>query len=367
MIGIMTWYKSHNYGSVLQSYAMLQNLKTIGLEGQMINYPINAGLSISKTDKFGDFLKRVPPALKRRLFWKDFNEKVSKFDEFFSDYIAESPRYLHKEQIPVDNYEAFVCGSDQIWTPSKFGIDTAYFLDFVPDSMKKVAYAPSIGWKQIPKQFESIMSKNINRIDNLSIREEHGAEIIASICEGRQAEVVLDPTLLVDQMAWNKIQVDVKIEEPYILCYFLGERDKPREIVEKIKEKTGYSIIVIPALTKDLFWGDERKIAAGPAEFVSLINHAQVVCTDSLHGCLLSIAQQKEFFAFRRHESQDPENQNMRITNILKRLGLSHRYVLDESSIPVLEDSIDYTSVNKLLNDEREVSWRFLKNAFNIV
>lgn len=59
--------------------------------------------------------------------------------------------------------DAFVCGSDQIWSPS--GFDPKYFLSFVRNPSKMVAYAPSIGLMNIKHPYvQERMRFLINRV-----------------------------------------------------------------------------------------------------------------------------------------------------------------------------------------------------------
>ena len=69
-----------------------------------------------------------------------------------------------------DQYDKFICGSDQIWAPTVF--DKNYFLDFVSNDSKKIAYAPSIGLSSIDNKYvRENMGKLINKFECLSIRE----------------------------------------------------------------------------------------------------------------------------------------------------------------------------------------------------
>ena len=103
------------------------------------------------------------------------------------------------------------------------------------------------------------MKELIRRIDFLSVREEHGANLIEGLC-GRRPEVVLDPTLLRKKEEWERFAVQPEISKPYILCYFLGGRKPLREFALRLKKQTGCKLVVVPALNQDLFFGDVRAI-----------------------------------------------------------------------------------------------------------
>lgn len=99
-------------------------------------------------------------------------------------------------------YDAFVCGSDQIWSPLCY--DSKYFLDFVENTDKMIAYAPSIGSTKIDDSIiREKMFQHISRFKHLAVREQQGAELIKKLT-GHDAKVVLDPTLLMDAAEWDE-------------------------------------------------------------------------------------------------------------------------------------------------------------------
>ena len=94
-------------------------------------------------------------------------------------------------------YDAFICGSDQIWSPTCY--DENYFLSFVKEDYKKIAYAPSLGLPVIENNFIKENMKNlISKFHHLSTREEQGANIIKNLT-GKKAKVVLDPYTFINK------------------------------------------------------------------------------------------------------------------------------------------------------------------------
>ena len=220
----------------------MSKINDLGYNAEVVQYCRGTDVVFTgRADKLRDTLRRIPPALVRRLFWKHYRLKARRFDLFLEKNIPQSRVYTVGEEIAKDcgRYAAFLCGSDQIWTPSIRYLDSVYFLDFVPRTVGKIAYAPSIGCNYIPERLKPKMKELIGRIDFLSVREEHGAELIEALC-GRRPEVVLDPTLLRTKKEWEDFSVPPELSEPYILCYFLGGRRPLREFALRLKKKTGY-------------------------------------------------------------------------------------------------------------------------------
>ena len=105
----------------------------------------------------------------------------------------------------------------------------------------------------------------------------------------------------------------------------------------------------------------------GPCEFISLIEHADYVCTDSFHGCCFSVMFEKQFAPFLRFSSKDRKSQNSRVMDFLKKTGLEHLICTKENNLDtILSTEIDYKSVNSILELEREKSFSYLKTALSI-
>lgn len=51
-------------------------------------------------------------------------------------------------------YDLFISGSDQVWNMKLNREDYNYFLKFVKDDSKKIAYAASFGYSVIPNEYE---------------------------------------------------------------------------------------------------------------------------------------------------------------------------------------------------------------------
>ena len=356
--GILTWYKTYNYGSALQAYALQTVIKNLGYDCEFINYQGHLNnKSVFKLKRILNKIKKVP-------FYKQIKEKSRLFNAFINDNINESKLCGNSREIRSleDNYLGFICGSDQIWTPTPNGFDPTYVLDFASDNIKKISYAPSIGYPRIIDKYKNDMKELISRFDFISIREEHGAKIIKELT-GRDSKVVLDPTLLLSQKEWEAFCVDPNLKEPYILCYFLGNRIGVRNFARELKKITGYKLVVIPVLDEDLFFGDITKINVGPKEFVGLVKNAEYVCSDSYHATIFSINLGTNFFALKRHEDSDIENQNLRIVNMLERLNLSDRFVNSDDYNIGQNLNMDFSKSNQALELLRNDSVDYLKKA----
>ena len=203
-------------------------------------------------------------------------------------------------------------------------------------------------------------------MDDISVRELSGVNIVKEI-SGKNAEIVLDPTLLLTRKEWDNLDKRNRmIEEKYIFCYFMAKGQKKRKFAEKLKEKTGYKIVVLKHLDEfipeDENFGDYAPYDIGPIEFINLIKHAEYVCTDSFHGTVFSIINHKDFFTFNRYEKEVQESTNTRLVSLLKLLGLENRMNNDEIMNATI---INYDDVDRKLLKLRENSLTYLKDAID--
>lgn len=365
-IGIMTWYHYHNYGSALQCTALSHVIRKLGYEPYLIQYHPRKTTCTIPTYRIKDIYHKV----KKKVYINTYVPYTSKrreelFIEFLKSNISETEvvdTFPELYQLN-DKLDAFVCGSDQIWAPSCF--DDKYFLSYVQNTSKMVAYAPSLGVNKIDDIIiKEKMKCLISRFKHISVRETQGAKIIRDLCN-IEANVVLDPTLLIEANDWDKIIGTSKIKEvnqQYILCYFLGDERKYMDTVKKIASLANLQIVIIPTTTGQKTMVECIKDDIGPSEFLYLIKHASYVCTDSFHGVAFSINYKKPFTTFKRFKDTDKICQNSRIYSLLNLLGLKDR--LDgEKEIEHSLLKYDYNQVESKLIELRKESLCYLDDS----
>lgn len=374
-VGILTSTPSfhNNYGAVLQAYALLKQLELLGFEGFIIKYSgeseyIKGETSISKRIK-GIFLNRETTLSQKvnTLLSKprrDNNAKI--FKKFQDDYL----KFYNDDYVSFDDlkknppsFGAFICGSDQVWNPKIRGnqVDKGYFLDFVPKSIKRIAYAPSIGINKLPDNCIVDMKELLKKFDALSIREVTGTKEINEKC-GINIPVVLDPTLLLSTIYWNQIEnMPPNTPKDYILCYKFGTIRHTNKVIKEISKETGMPVIAIPASLDMSF---KTRYDIGPREFISLIKNARIVCTDSFHASVFSILYHTPFITFLREPPVNGITMNSRMENLLSLTHLEDRLILPEEKIDYNKlFSIDFSISDSLIEKEKEKSILYLKNV----
>ena len=374
-IGLAVCYDTKNFGSQLQVLATVKKVEELGYKSEIIRYkkkitptfivqtiPRLFNISFLKSKLSGN---QKDNALKSKPFYQaQVQQRNQRFDAFVDKYFAPlfSESYGGWETLVAKckkNYDAFLCGSDQLWLPNNLG-SHFYTLEFAPDNKSKIAYATS----QIPNSQKKATAKYLNRFQHLSTRELAGQKIIKELT-GKTAQVVCDPTLLFDAEGWKQMLPEKEVvEEPYVFCYFLGTNEEHRKFANEFKNKTGLKLITCPFLDNyvecDLSFGDIQLFDMDAVDFVNLIRHAEYILTDSFHGSVFSILNHKKFMTFNRFNA-GANSRNSRIDSLCTLLGLSERRY--SGDVMNVEKDINYNAVEEKLEKLRADSIKYLETA----
>lgn len=328
-VAIMTWINYPNYGSILQAYALKTYLNKLGYDVTFINYVPKKQHHLNQS-KNSYNIKKIQEFIKNKKVKKnnDLLERQLIFNKFVESNFKTTKQLETDSQLNQLNkeFDYFVCGSDQIWSPLVF--DKKYFLNFVDCPEKMIAYAPSMGGSNVKDvNIYNEMQHLISRFSHISIREQQGKEIIKKMIN-KDVPVVCDPTLLIDKEEWSKFAKTRIDEKKYTIVYFLGDSKFYWNYIDQLEDK-GHNIIIIP--TKHYHYSKKYKVLnkVSPQEFLGLIKNAEAVCTDSYHGTIFAQIFEVPYLTMQRFKNNDYNEQNSRIINLLKDTGNIERLVDD--------------------------------------
>lgn len=366
-IGILTVHRLPNWGSAMQGYALQKIIESLGYECECINYTYPNPWHIKR----GSW-KRSSPKLKTRiaiLLGIRANSKFSLIEKFVKKEIKESRQYSTFEDIHSNPplYDIYVSGSDQIWNWRTIKGDSTFMLDFVPDGKKKIAYSSSFSVNYIPKNFQGMYKELLSKFSAISVRENNGSKLVKELI-GKEAPVVLDPSLLLDKKHWGILAAKAKwkqeMPDKFILSYMLGYTYNPAPAMAKLLEKL-QSIYKCPVITlgtdNELFNGKtfymSKSQGIGVYEFLWLISNATVVATSSFHGTAFAVNLGTPLISLVEKENQEDD----RIPSFLKSVGLEKNIVTVSSDIDNLAINGKYeveTTQNKLMKmRECSINW----------
>lgn len=377
-IGLLSVY-NHNYGSILQAYAMQTVLRDLGNTVEIIYYKKNNIIKQAMRLFYLPLLKATIKMKWKTLYCKFFQRatyngvlvgREKAFCKFIQNNMIFSEQYIGRESLikGTNNYDCFVLGSDQVWNPMNLGGDF-YTMSFIPDNKVKITYAPSFGVSQIPQMQRKKTKEYLERIDYISVRENDGVRIVKELT-GRDVVQVVDPTILVEKTMWDNIKGNRIIQENYILCYFISSNAEYRKFAENLAKKTGLKLVAIPHVDEyvksDQGFGDIIPEIVGPIEFVNLISNASYVCTDSFHGSVFSTLYERPFFTFARYTNQGKDSTNSRLYSYLKLIGMENRMYSADCQIEE-KDLIApaFDTAKKNLEQMRIKSLQYLIDALN--
>ena len=384
-VGIVSCYFKDNYGSMLQSYATKKFLDKNQIPNETINVDYNEDFKNGKRkyylsqitnlkfikNKLGMIKLKVDKKVKKQL-GKNISVRTKRYKEFRKEFnlSRSNNTFLDLTNQAKELYSDVIVGSDQLWLPVNV-VSDYYTLNWVPDNINKISYSTSFGFSSIPNKYTELYTKFLNRIEHLSTREESGVKIIKQVIN-REAKLVCDPTILLTKEEWhNESTKERKYNEKYILCYFLGNNIEHRKFAERLRKKTGYKIVSLNHADEYVKYSDKfcdyAPFDIGPRDWISLIENAEYVCTDSFHGTVFAILFNKIFFDFRRHSNKSKASTNSRIDSLLDVAGISSERILvgNEDIDKVLEYKIDYEKVNENMNKFREESKKWLLDSIS--
>ena len=379
----ITWISYNNYGTLLQAYALQQKLEQLGCsntilyDAEALNRQF-AGKDYKKpqpdpqtlTEKLIRLL-RTPGRLTRRLSARFDMERYKKpyhaSWDAMEDFRAQDLKIHYGasmdelEQLDLE-YDAYVCGSDQVWSVHTNMFNPFYYLNFT--AKPRIAYAPSMGTDNIPPETADEIRELLQDFTAVSVREETCAQRLREIT-GRDVSWVLDPTLLHRRSFWEQFSDGVQIpNEKYLLCYFLGNRPWYFDYAQAMARKLKLKLLLIPSTWDYLQYPFTARFGVGPREFVALFRNAAFVLTDSYHGSIFSTIFEREFLYLQRFRDDDPRSQNIRVESLFGGLGLSQRIVSTDTK-PTRPAPIDYRAVNKKLAAMRRFSEDYLKTSLD--
>lgn len=354
---ILVTLQGDNIGNRLQNYALQEVIKSFGIDVYTPYYNLV---------EFEYFRSRVKFAVKVILgkmgivkYRSDYirKKRLNKYKIFNTQYIDNLffVKYSNANKKIYDQIDFAITGSDQVWHGWSLNKDELryFYLQHI-SYQKRIAYASSFGFDAFPEQDINIHREGILGINKLSCREKKGVELIKELT-GRDAQLVLDPTLLLGKQEWEKLEKRPEriADDKYLLFYFLGNTNNYSAIIDKFANQKGLEII-------DAY--NPRSLVSQlttPDEFIWLIRHAEYVCTDSFHATVFSIIFEKKFLVFRR-DDLGMENMFNRIENVLDLFGVNER---------VFKGFINIIDNDYVLNDisyAKKNSLKFLMESLEI-
>lgn len=350
-IGILSFHKSINYGSVLQSWA-LSRVISKRFVVEIIDYePQNYEFLYANYRQWNSW-NNIKYNLKRMPLSSALNNQQQLFKKFRDKQLPLSrKKYNYNNGCDIkEEYKGIVVGSDQVWNIRAKDCDPIFFLPF-NYSGNKVSYACSINdTDYTEKNLPSNLASEICDFDFISIREESGKNKLEQfIAKQKKVYTLLDPTLLCNSSEYDSLLNDRIVDGKYIFLYNVWTSEAGIQAAKFLSEKlnmpvytimTASNVKEINLLKKSGILVDT--VRTSPSDFLNFFKYASYIVTESFHGTAFSLIFEKPFVCVSNRTNDE------RLNNILTLVGLKDRYMkLGELQTYDLKQEIDYEIVTE--------------------
>ena len=323
-IGICTLCFANNFGAILQAFALQETLLNLGYDVEFLRLEEKTSISNeSNAEEYRNSKKHLKIA-----------EKL--YDK------------------TKDSYDAIIIGSDEVWNLKNNGF--AHLDEYFGHNLNCnniFTYAPSSNGttKEMFNKFYNDNPISFDNLKNISVRDKHTQTLVKEL-SGRDAELVLDPTLLIENFEKYAKYPENDLKD-YIAIYGYNFSDEEMNKITNFAKKHNKKIYSL-GFEKD--WCDT--LNADIFEFLGYIKKADYVVTNTFHGTLFSIILEKNFAVF--------TNNSSKLNDVLNKFNLTNRDCMNKDCLnEILSNNINYNDVNQIKKQLREASLTYLKNSLN--
>lgn len=359
-VKLLTLHAIKNYGSVLQAFATQKIFESIGFDVEIINY-IREDVrdeNILKTWCGNNIAKKIImiSTVKK---WK----KV--FDTFYKENLKLTTKIYTTENDFKDftlDADVYCTGSDQVWNSIwNNGILYPLYLNFVPKSEVKIAFAASFGTKYLSQKEVEMTRELISEYSFISVRESSAKEILNNLYDYKNVTHIIDPTLILHGDIWRNFSTAKTFHKDYILIYNLNRDKKFDKYAQKLSQITGFKLLRLCTRYDQIFRIGKSVVIPEIFNFINLIDNAKYILTDSFHATAFALNLHTNPICIYPPEFSD------RIASLLKLTQTEDRCVTDYNDFTILNRSVNFIKVDELFDRERSIAFDFLKNIYNSV
>lgn len=352
---IITLHSVCNYGTQLQALATQEKLKEYFDDVSFVDYrrPDTYGIKLIQTFTKGNILK-APAILPTIIYWKHV------FGGFQKKYLNLSERtYLEYSDFnSFDDYaDVYFSGSDQVWnTGWNNGIIPPFYLSFVPDHKPRYAYSSSFGLTQLDDTYIDECKNYLSKFNKISVREESGLKILNNQLGLDNTIRIVDPTLALGPEFWRSLSPKSRIKGDYILIYNLNKSPEFDKYADELSKRTGYKLYRFCTRADQILRNGKSLVMPEILEFITLVDNAKLVLTDSFHATAFSINLNTEPVCIY------PKEYSSRLSDFLELVDCQQRHVRDYNDFDVVNRHCDFNKANIILEEERRKVDIFLQS-----
>ena len=357
-IALLTMHQVKNYGSVLQTLATQTIFESYNYDVEVIDYRRNWETPWGYWFCIPE--KNIKDVLRQLMYFPSKVIQYFVFRKFLRQYI----KLTHKVYTCSDDFkkypvqaDVFCTGSDQVWNSGwNHGVIEEYYLSFT-DSPNKIAYAASIGNIEIDNNEIEKIRPYLKKYKYITVREKSAVELINSMIEG-EARLVLDPTLQLSRIDWEKlIDCRKRKEANYVLLIQLNRNHEFDDFAVEFAKRHNKKLLRLCLRVDQMILPGKPVIIPKVENYVNLIKYADFVLTDSFHAVSFSLNFNKQFLCVL------PSTYSTRLKSILDLTMLTSRIVDNYEVYDYMQ--IDYEKVNPIIDSARQNSTKYINYMLN--
>lgn len=365
-IGIATFQSGDNYGAVLQAHALQSFFRARGHAVELIRY---------RTAPLAPLLRRwVAKTLSGCIRKCEAEYKRHIFNTFRTAYLAETPEiFCSTEELEKlkGRFDLLVAGSDQVWNPQ--WLDQVswfwdfYFLSFGGTKTRRVSYAASFGHSSLSTltpDWCKKLGQRLKGMDAISVREPSGVELIRGLCGRTDAIQVVDPTLLMDRVYYEKL-IGLGSRRQILFSYMLhGMEQEAESVSQMFADLLNLKVVRCDTHKTALHRG---YTLPSPIGWLRQIRDAAFVVTNSFHGVVFCLLFNIPFVVLLIQGPISP--MNTRVVELLSAVGLTERMVSSDDDLVagLLDKTVNWAEVNRQISVMKNGAVEFLNAQLDVV
>jgi hypothetical protein len=314
-IGVLTFHRCINYGSYWQARCLVEGLRALGHDAELLDHDAPA-------IRYIEWKCAFQPQLPVRTPRADLSRYATKVRLFFDalDRLPQSPRFSLDRPEEAGPYDTVIVGSDEVWNFRHpwYGYKRLFFGEGLR-TRRLASYAASFGNHDADDGIDPAWAAKIERFDMLSVRDENSRQLVRTSID-REPATVLDPCL---QFPPPSPPVPSGETKPYLAVYGHGFPGWFALSVRNWARAAGLTIVSI-GYRND--WADEQRIEVGPEQFSALMADADAVATNFFHGCVFALHHQRPFV------SAPSAYRSNKVRDLSRALAAEHHIVTEKTS-----------------------------------
>ena len=361
-VGILSMQRIKNYGSFLQAYALKKIVESLGNEVEFVDYHVEEPI-IEDGSKSKGLLSKGLEVLKgkSKLLHKiQYILHKRKFNKYFEKLgLTKEPNYNAK-------VDTLIIGSDEVFNVIQANKNVGYSLELLGkdnNAKKVITYAASFGNTTLEKiekyNKKEEISNLLKKIGSISVRDKNSSIIIETLTKSKPS-INLDPVLIFDYMNSGLIP-NLDIKEKYMIIYAYNGRisNEEAKYTRNLAHKEGLKVYSIGGAQPYA----DKFIDCSPFEVLAYFKNAEYIVTDTFHGSIFSIINNKPFVTLVRKSKGNSYGNEEKMIYLLKCLNLTNRIIRNLKDMKkLLNTKIDYQKTRKIIRRETEKSLEYLNN-----